>query len=77
MRTVAAAWSKFRTDAIPADIDASELRRIKISFYAGANAMLGYVHECGEKHISDKAGAAILDGLLMECIAFAATKGQS
>lgn len=77
MRTVADKWAKFEASAIPPTIDPAEHHRMRLAFYAGANGMLGIFYECSKPDISDAAGAAILDGLLQECVAFAAAKGRT
>jgi hypothetical protein len=66
MRTIAAKWADFEKTVVPATAPPVQRTEMRRSFYAGAISVLNITTELGEDHISEEAGAAILDGLCDE-----------
>lgn len=66
MRTIATEWASFEGKVIPWDAGSTQRQEMRRAFYAGAQAMLGIVHEIGSDDVSEDAGIAVLKGLADE-----------
>ena len=64
MNTVQAQWESFLAQALPSGAHPVQIQEMRRSFYAGAAAMLQLASTASE--LSEDAGAAVLESLLLE-----------
>lgn len=70
MRTIADLYVRFERDMVPLDAGREQRQETKRAFYAGVLALLVLEMQIAEDNLSDEAGAAILEGIGQECVAF-------
>lgn len=71
MRTVQEQWNNFANACVPEGATAVQVSSMRLSFYAGAEAILRILYDVGGEDVSEDAGIEIMSGLKDECNAFA------
>lgn len=71
MNTIQQGFDDYATNCIPSTASEIQMTETRRAFYAGAMAMLKITMAVGNSDMSEKAGAAVLEGVYQEISQFA------
>lgn len=73
MNTIKEKWEDYQRKVVPKAASENQVIETRRAFYAGAFVMFSLVALTSEQAINEDVGAAFLEGLRQECLAFSDT----